>query len=117
MYLEVSEKAPASIKPEKKEEDPKSDKKSSKKEEEPLVEKKDNEEDKKEEKKEAEEGDKKDDAETPTFDATAVPLVKKKELIVEPKELRFSANGGMQKLNVINNTDTRLVVKVPFNNN
>lgn len=111
MYLEVIEKAPALIEPQKKEEeDPKGDPK-------PSVEKKDKEEDKKEEKKEAEKGDKKDDAEIPTVDANAVQLLKNKELIVEPKELRYAAKGGMQKLNVINNTDTRLVVKVSFNNN
>lgn len=59
---------------------------------------------------------KSDKKEGETVVATAVQIVKKKELTVEPMELRYSSKGGLQKVNVMNNTDNRIVVKVTFNN-
>lgn len=43
---------------------------------------------------------------------TAVQMVKKKELSIDPTELRFNSKGGLLKVSATNNTDGRLVVKV-----
>lgn len=106
MFLEVSEVVPIEL--EKKVEEAsnesnnKSSKKSVKKEEDSKKEKSFA------EKKEEEDGKKEGEKDDAIIEHDAI----KQGLLIEPLELRFNAKGGLQKLNVSNNTDNRLVVKV-----